>query len=64
MKQNGVEHLWHYLDGFLMCGEGGSMEYQLNLQIMKDICESLNVPLAMEKLEGPSTSLVFLGIFD
>ena len=61
VKQNGVEHLWHYLDDFLTCGEGGSVEYQLNLQTMKDICESLGVPLAMEKLEVPSTPLVFLG---
>ena len=29
---------------------------------MVDICRILGIPLAMEKLEGPSTCLVFLGI--
>ena len=62
VKQNGVEHLWHYLDDFLTCGEPGTVECQLNLQTMKSICECLGFPLALEKLEGPATSLVFLGI--
>ena len=64
MKQNGVEHLWHYLDDFLTCGVPGTVECQLNLQTMKSMCEYryLGFPLALEKLEGPVTSLVFLGI--
>ena len=64
VKQNGVEHLWHYLDDFLTCGEPGTVECQLNLQMMKSICECLGFPLALEKLEGPVTSLVFFGYSD
>ena len=32
VKQNGVEHLWQYLDDFLTCGEPGTVKCQLNLQ--------------------------------
>ena len=61
MHAHGVEHLWHYLDDFLTCGAPGSDEYMRNLQTMVDICRILGTPLAIEKLEGPSTCLVFLG---
>ena len=62
LRVHGVEHLWHYLDDFLMCGAPGSDKCMRNLQTMVDICRILGIPLAMEKLEGPSTCLVFLGI--
>ena len=62
LRSHGVEHLWHYLDDFLTCGAPGSEECMRNLHTMVDICRDLGIPLAMEKLEGPSTYLVFLGI--
>ena len=37
-----------------MCGR--------NLDIIFQACEELGVPLAMEKLEGPTMRLIFLGI--
>ena len=37
VKQNRVEHFWHYLDDFLTCGEPGIGECQLNLQTVKDM---------------------------
>ena len=52
----------HYLDDFLLLGSPGSNECQINLNIMIQCCETLGVPLAIEKVEGPSTSLTFLGI--
>ena len=33
-----------------------------NLSIIQKVCDSLGIPLALEKVEGPSTSLTFLGI--
>jgi len=39
-----------------------STSCQDNLAIMVPTCEELGVPLAMEKLEGPSTAITFLGI--
>ena len=62
MQQQGVTNIMHYLDDFLTLGHPGSQECQNNLDIIKHTCNSLGVPLAAEKLEGPSTTLTFLGI--
>ena len=58
----GVSELLHYLDDFLTMGKGGSVECSSNLQLLVDLCRELGVPLKWQKLEGPSTSLTFLGI--
>ena len=62
MKDLGVQQLWHYLDDYITCGAPESDECQLNLQMLVDVCRYLGIPLAEEKLEGPTTCLVFLGI--
>ena len=61
-RQQGAEHLWHYLDDYITCGPAGSDECRLNLSLLMDICRHLGVPLAEEKIEGPTTTIVFLGI--
>ena len=33
-----------------------------NLQLLIAVCQGLGIPLAVEKVEGPSTNLKFLGI--
>lgn len=60
--QNGVTYSIHYLDDFLTLGPAGSVICRQNLQIFINTCSRLGVPLALEKVEGPSTSLTFLGI--
>ena len=62
MRNEGVQNLLHYLDDFLVLGPAGSGECQAALQSMLSLCDRLGIPLAHEKIEGPSTSLVFLGI--
>lgn len=62
VRSHGVQHLWHYLDDFITCGPADSEECSFNLQLLQDICNHLGIPLAKEKLEGPATCLVFLGI--
>ena len=52
----------HYLDDFLTIGPPKSDECQKNLGIIKDVCHMLGIPLALEKVEGPSTALEFLRI--
>ena len=52
----------HYLDDFLTLAPPGSLTCQRNLDIIKSVCCYLEVPFAIEKVEGPSTSLTFLGI--
>ena len=58
----GAPPLIHYLDDFLFFlhpSEGGGSRV---LQQILHILESLGVPVAMHKIEGPSTSINFLGI--
>lgn len=61
-KQNNVSFLIHYLDDFLTMGPPSSLACQHNLDTIIKICNRLGVPLTLEKVEGPSTSLPFLGI--
>ena len=61
MKQHGVHPLFYYLDNFLTVGPPNSNIFQQNLDTIKQICDILGVPLALEKVEGPATSLSFLG---
>ena len=52
----------HYLDHFLMMDPAKSFTCHDNLSIMMDMSEQLGIPLALEKLEGLSHCLTFLGI--
>ena len=61
-QSNGVTNLIHYLDDFLTMGPPDSPICQKNLDTFVQLCRDLGVPLAAEKIEGPSTSLTFLGI--
>lgn len=58
----GVSFLLHYLDNFLTMGGPQSQACQGNLNIIVQVCQLLNIPLALEKVEGPTTCLEFLGI--
>ena len=58
----GVSHILHYLDDFLLLGPPTSCKWQQDLDIIIKICKDLGVPLALGKIEGPSTTLPFLGI--
>ena len=62
LQQQGVSELLHYLDDFLTMGLPSSHTCQQILDIIKRICTQLGVPLAVEKEEGPTTSLSCLGI--
>ena len=63
VEQHGVFLSLHYLDDFLTMGLASSTLYQENLDTFQQVCEELGIPLATEKINGPSTSLTFLGIF-
>ena len=62
MQANGVRHVLHYLDDFLFIGEPHSTECAQSLHTAIEVCAHLGVPVAPHKIEGPSTSLSFLGI--
>lgn len=62
LKQQGVRVALHYLDDYLICGAPRSRECSEALEGTLRTCERLGVPVSKEKLEGPTTSLSFLGI--
>ena len=62
LESKGVSPILHYLDDFLTMGPPSSTTCQENLNIINEVCSYLGVPLALEKLEGPTQSLTFLGI--
>ena len=51
----------HYLDDFLVIGAPASQECASALSKLLEIFERLGFPVAIEKLEGPTTCLEFLG---
>ena len=62
VEQRGVSMSLHYLDDFLTMGPASSTLFQKNLSMFQQVRDELGIPLATEKIEGPSTSLTFLGI--
>ena len=58
----GVVHLLHYLDDFFTAGPANSNECMNNLTAMLSLCDKINAPVKSSKVEGPSTTLTFLGI--
>ena len=62
LRARGVSHMIHYLDDFLVLGAPNSPECADALAITLHTCAELGVPLAADKIEGPTTSLTFLGI--
>ena len=62
VRKNGVRELCHYLDDFLVLGSPGSEECAWNLSALVKWAEWLGFPLALEKVEGPSTTITFLGV--
>ena len=61
-KRRGTQAIHHYLDDFLVVGAAHTSECSTALHTLTAICQELGIPLAEEKLEGPSTVLEFLGI--
>ena len=60
-RHEGVNCVIHYLDDFLVIGAPASQECASALSKLLEIFERLGFPVAIEKLEGPTTCLEFLG---
>ena len=43
-------------------GQADSTACHEHLTTIKEVCQNLGIPLAIEKLEGPSQRITFLGI--
>jgi len=62
MEQMGACWLTHYVDDFTTIGAPQSEEYDKNAAIMHEACAVVGLPVAVEKVEGPGTTIVFVGI--
>ena len=56
-----IEHSIHYLDDFFFANSTNSL-CQIDLENAEYIFDCIKVPLAMDKKEGPSQVITFLGI--
>ena len=61
-RQRGIKHIHHYLDDFFIVGPPESQTCAHHLDTLLSLCNTLGVPLAEDKLEGPATQLEYLGI--
>lgn len=61
LHQSGVDYSLHYLDDFF-CGPANSQSCSEALATAVPLCSRLGLPVALEKVEGPSHLIVFLGI--
>lgn len=61
-NRSGMNSVVHYLDDFLFAGSSETGDCKKLMEQFYLLCETLGVPLAKEKTEGPTTSLVFLGM--
>ena len=61
LYQCGISSSLHYLDDFLTMGPPNSDRCASNVQLISDTCRYLGLPKS-QKVEGPTTSLTFLGI--
>ena len=57
-----IRFLMHYLDDFLTLAPARSSECAVNVATARSVFTRLGLPLHPDKCEGPTTSLVFLGI--
>ena len=60
--RSNIESIVHYLDDFLFIGDKSTDECQILMCCFQELCKGLGVPLAVEKTEGPTTRICFLGL--
>ena len=57
----GLKHIVHYVDDFMILNRGETAA-KLALDSVIKLFSELGIPISMSKLEGPATSMIFLGI--
>ena len=60
-KRFGVDCIVHYIDDYLFVLESRELAVE-QLEVALSLCRRLGLPMSVEKTEGPTTSLTFLGI--
>lgn len=59
--QLGVSHLHHYVDDFIIAAPTAAL-CQTQLDLFLSLCSFLNVPVSLPKLQGPHTTVTYLGV--
>lgn len=62
MENRGVTEVIHYLDDYFLFRTPGSEECSQALQASLELCNTPGLRIADHKVDGPSTSIPFLGI--
>ena len=62
LQQQGISHVLHYLDDFIIITPPGSTQCRDNLATLLRVTATLGIPIANHKTEGPAVTLTFLGI--
>lgn len=62
MSRHGIKAVLHYLDDYIFFGSPETQECAEALKIALQLCQRLGVPVSKLKVEGPTTTLAFLGI--
>ncbi len=62
IEKNGARSVFHYLDDYITVGPPLSSVCQDSLAVIHSTCAQLGVPLEVEKSEGPTTCINFLGM--
>ncbi len=61
-ERKGAKWVRHYVDDFVAVGAAGSGECERSLQVFRETCMRLGMPLDENKTEGPAEVITFLGI--
>ena len=61
-QKSPVGDMKHYVDDFLFPGKANSSDSQSILQCFLESSAKLGVPIASDKTEGPTTSIIYLGL--
>ena len=62
LHYQGVTHVFHYLDDFIVVGPPDSPSCGQDMALLNHTCKHLGVPIAEHKRDGPTTCITFLGI--
>lgn len=61
-RQSGLETTHHYLDDFIFAGRSDTNHCRMLVDTFHSLCTDMGIPLNKDKAQGPTTSLVFLGL--
>jgi hypothetical protein len=59
-NRTGLETLDHYLDDLFSAGQDSTNDCQMLMSAFQELCVELGIPLAEDKRNGPTTTIMFL----